>query len=306
VRLKNSDLELLASIAEHRLLTVAQVSALNQRSQRGIRRRLQELEEAGTLRSSVRGFGRERGRPEKIVSLSEKAADLLREEGLLPREVPLERVTAEAIRCVDHQMLVNWFRIHLVHMERVIPRLKVQFLSSTSPSVALDGDDRPWITERVPTSDGGQGSIAFTPDGVFSITDTERKKTLLFYLEVDQGTETIGSPQRDHRDVRQKILNYQALFRSGGYKRFGQMWTCPLIGFRLLFLAHSPGRFALLCRLVHEMLPSDFIWLADQERLFAHGASAPIWARGGSPDAPSQSILGPSLSQPTPIPTLNS
>ena len=156
-----------------------------------------------------------------------------------------------------------------------------------------------FLQERIPVDSNREKFIEFIPDGVFSITNNaaEPKKTLLFFLEVDMGTETIASMDRNFKDVRQKIINYQALFHSGCYKRYERVFDIKLNGFRLLFLANTPVRFIALCRLAKAMPPSDFVWLTDQERMFSGGVSADIWARGGRHDEPLQSILGPKLSR---------
>jgi hypothetical protein len=137
--------------------------------------------------------------------------------------------------------------------------------------------------------------IDFTPDKVFSIKSKETRKALLFFLEVDMGTEPITTLDRNPKDLRQKILNYQTLFRTGQYKRYERVFDAKFIGFRSLFLANSNSRSAALCRLVEEMPPSDFIWLTDQEQMFSKGLSAEIWFRGGRRDNPPQSIVGSQL-----------
>lgn len=62
-------------------------------------------------------------------------------------------------------------------------------------------------------------------DGVFIITDRESEKSLLFFLEVDMGTETLVNSNSKPIDVRQKIVNYQALFRAGQYKRYEKIFN---------------------------------------------------------------------------------
>jgi hypothetical protein len=109
---------------------------------------------------------------------------------------------------------------------------------------------------------------------------------------VDLGTETLASPKRGLTDIRQKILNYGACFDTLIYKRYERLWNCQLKGFRLLFLTDTFPRMSTLCSLVREMLPSDFIWVAQKDRMFEDGISAEIWARGGRLDASPQSILG--------------
>ena len=115
------------------------------------------------------------------------------------------------------------------------------------------------------------------------------------------GTETIASQDRRPNDIRQKILNYQTLFRTDEYKRYEGLFDFRLNGFRLLFLVNSPARLISLCRLVREMPPSDFIWLTEQQQMFSHGLSARIWARGGRNEDLPQSILGPELACELPL-----
>ena len=115
------------------------------------------------------------------------------------------------------------------------------------------------------------------------------------------GTESIASPRRDPKDVRQKIQNYLAYFRSEGYKRYERVWGCTLRGFRLLFLANSHARCLTLCRLVEEMPPSNFVWATDQEKMFEHGLADAIWARGGHAQKPLESILNHKLCHPSPV-----
>lgn len=304
--LNKNDHELLTNLAEYRLLTVSQLAALQERSTRGLRRRLRMLEQRQLVRAGTRGFGHGRGRPEHLISLAVAGVDVLRRKELLPAEVETEQVTADGVASPDHQLLINWFRVHLVQMERIISRLTVRFLAPTSPFLTRSPDGSPAVSDRVSVDGGRQEPIRFTPDGVFSISNRESRKTLLFFLEVDMGTETLASPARHPTDVRQKIVNYRAYFRAGGYKRYQNDWSCELDGFRLLFLTTSAGRLANLCRLVQEMSPSDFVWLTDEQRMTEHGVSAEIWARGGRDQAGLQSILGRELPRPALVPTQES
>jgi hypothetical protein len=242
--------------------------ALHPRNDRVIRRRLLGLEEAGLVQAATRVFGRGRGRPEKLFSLAHEGVALVREDTGLGAEVPTDRLTAARLTCLEHQLLVNWFRIHLVQMSRIVPRLEVQFLSPTSPFLAPSADGRPMIFDVVPQAEALDEMVGFTPDGVFSIRDKEQDKTLLFFLEADRGTETIVSPSGAPSDIRQKVINYQTYFGTEGYKRYEGTWKCTLNGFRLLFLSCSDSRLANLCRLVRETPPSDFIWLTDQSHMY--------------------------------------
>lgn len=301
IKLNKNDRRLLATIAEHRILTTSQVTTIQHKSRQVVRRRLRQLEETGVIVTSPRGLGHSRGRPEKMVSLTKEGANRISDDFPALHGMPIRQINGKDIRCLEHQLLTNWFRIHLAQIERVIPELSIEFLSPESPFLKRDKTDIPLIFE--PPYDKGQNQKAggFTPDGVFSITHTERRKTLLFFLEVDMGTESIATLKREPRDIRQKVINYQENFRSDRYKRYEEHWNCNFKGFRLLFLAHNSSRLAVLSRLVREMPPSDFIWLTSLDQMFARGLSAEIWIRGGKQEAAPRSILTSHLACQAPI-----
>jgi DNA-binding MarR family transcriptional regulator len=291
-RLKAGDYQTLESIAECRIVTVTQITVLLNKKKQAIWRRLRELEKQGFLQIDQREFGHGRGRPEKVLSLSERGVDILKEKTIMDTETSYEAVTADKIYCPDHQLMLNCFRIHLHQIERVLPKLSIRFWADSSPFLPKNSSGFPIIAAFAPVEGSIDEAVRFTPDAAFSITDTVREITLPFFLEVDCGTETIGSPKRPKTDVRQKILNYQSYFRNLNYKRYEKLWNCKLDGFRLLFLTNTLGRMTSLCKLVQEMPPSDFIWLTEQSRLFRDGVSAEIWVRGGKIEASPQSILG--------------
>ena len=175
--------------------------------------------------------------------------------------------------------------------------MSIKFLSSHSQSTSRKGGDRLALQEHVPVGNSLKKFVEFIPDGVFSITNgpAETKKTLLFFLEVDMGTETLVSSKHSSKDIREKILNYKDLFRTNRYKRYEDVFGSRLNGFRLLILVNTASRLTPLCRLVREMPPSDFLWLAAQEKMFSRGLSAEIWFRGGKHEEQPQSILGSKL-----------
>jgi len=300
-KLNKNDREILRLIAEYRVVTATQLAALLMRPPSSLRNRLRKLEGAELTRTGTRGFGRAPGRPENQISLARPGVDLLRDADILAQDVPIERVIADNAHCHDHHLLTNWFRIHLVQMSRAVAGLAVRFLAPTSPFLAWPSGKWPLVSDRVIVDGNSGDAISFTPDGVFSIKAKEHQKTLLFFLEVDMGTETVASPRRHKGDVRQKIVNYQAYFQSEQYKRYQDVFGCELNGFRLLILTATNARLVRLCRLVREMPPSDFVWLSDRGGMFEHGTSAQIWARGGKDDTGPQSILGRKLARTAPV-----
>jgi DNA-binding transcriptional ArsR family regulator len=120
-RLKTTDCNILEYLAEYRVLTVSQVAAIFHKSRQVVRRRLRDLEEGGLVEVVGSEFGRGRGRPENSLGLTERGIDVLKERGLLGQDVPYEKVLGDSLFGADHQLLVNWFRIHLKEVERVLP-----------------------------------------------------------------------------------------------------------------------------------------------------------------------------------------
>ena len=299
LKLKKKERKLLSLIAIYKIITVGQLAAITQRSRQVIRKNLRFFKNDNLVETSVRGYGRGIGRPEEIIFLTEEAAKILKKEGLFSENAPM--ITQKTIDSlsVDHNLLINWFYIHLIQMEKFVQDL---LINPHAPGLVLKHQEKTYVffdsRIRIQT---GDDFIEFIPDGIFTIWHKGMGKSLLFFLEVDMDTESVASLDRNSKDVRQKVLNYQMLFRSGYYKRYGKIFNTNFNGFRLLFLVNDPSRLASLSRLVQEMQPSDFIWLTNQKKMFSDGLSAEIWNRGGKTDRPLLSIIGPRLATKTQV-----
>ena len=303
-RLRESDCKTLEHLAEYRILNMTQLAAVLQKNKPAVRKRIRDLRKEGFVEVAGNEYGQNFGRPESLLMLTEQGVDILKVKNLIATDVPYENAGPVSPRLTDHQLLLNWFRIRLSQIERVIPRLRVRSLAYNSPFVPREPDGRAITSDYSPVGRRTVREARFTPDAVFATTDGVEGKTLLFFLEVDCGTETLSSPQRDMRDIRQKILNYQWYFQSLKYKRYEEIFkTSYLRGFRLLFLTKTAGRLAALCKLTQQMQPSYFIWLTEQGRMFGDGVSGKIWARGGSLHATQQSLFG-RLCRRAPLPSL--
>lgn len=300
-KLNKNDIKFLVSLAESRMMSLSQVAAVQKKSKQAVRRRMRDMEGVGLIVSNTRGLGKSRGRPEKEFSLTGKGCNILRSSLPALKHLPDNRLTAQSLHCPEHQLLINWFRIHMMHIEQVVPQLSVRFISEILPQKPRGAYHHSVDSEQVPGQDRMNDINGFKPDGVFSITHQERQKTLLFFLEVDMGTESIASVGRIPRDIRQKIINYQQYFQNGKHKTYEVALGCRLIGFRLLFLTNTGTRLVSLCKLVHRMPPSDFIWLTTADLMLSHGLSAKIWIRGGRQEKPEESILGSDMARSAPI-----
>ncbi|MFH1615224.1 MAG: replication-relaxation family protein [Planctomycetota bacterium] len=292
-RFQKGDDKIAEYLAEYRILTVTQLAALLQKNRPALRKRLRDLKKERLVKVTNNGFGRNFGRPEELLGLSEEGVDTLREKNLIGKDVPYESVGPVSTRLNDHQLLMNWFRIHLNQVERVLPKLNFRFLAYNSPFVPREPDGRIITTDYSPIGRRTVRQIKFTPDAVIGSTYAVTQRSVLYFLEVDCGTETLSSPQRDMSDIRQKILNYQWYFQSLKYKRYEDIFDIPYLqGFHLLFLTRTTGRLAALCKLIQEMQPSNFIWATELDRIFPDGVSGKIWARGGNLQVMQGSMIG--------------
>jgi len=278
-KLNKSDCKTLECIAEYRMLTVTQIAAIFHKSKQVVRRRLNNLERAGFIEIAGHEIGRGRGRPESYQGLTKCGVDVLRNRGLLNKKKPYKKVCADDLFALNHQLLLNWFRIHLNEVEKVVSRVNVKFFAHNSPTLPEDQNGRTLITNYSPVPGSSIQGVQFIPDAAFSISDSDKDKTCLYFLEVDRGTETRASTRRDMTDVRQKLINYQWYFQSKAYKRYEQVFKCQLRGFRLLFLTSTAGRLSALCELTQRLRPSNFVYLTEISRLFPEGVSTEIWSQ---------------------------
>lgn len=292
-------LTLLKLIAEYRVLLTTQVALLSGTGLRAAEKTTKMLRDRGYLTFSHYDFEGHRGRPKGVCSLTDRGAELLQKEGLFDAEIPNHRMTGEEIVHVSHELLINWFRIHLLQIDNHISDMHTEFISATTPFQPLNENGHPMIADRVSGNDADDG---FIPDGVFSIRNEQQNKRLLFFLEVDLSTESIVSAQNPV-NISQKIRGYRSYFQTKGYKRYEKKWMKDLDGFRVLFLTNRPQRKESISGFLRTNSSLNFIWITDKEQMFRHGISANIWVLGG-PSSPLRSILGSTLAQELPLPLL--
>lgn len=293
MKLTKNSYDILTQLVECRMLTITQLSAFSLRSRQVVRRNIRNLISKDLISFKEQGYGQGPGRPEKIIFLTEKGFGLLKNEGFLSDRAILGVKIPSKNHLVDHQLLTNWFHLHLRHMTKVVPQLYATFLYANT--YALKENSNVSLKEQVEIEAGLKKPVKFYPDGVFSLTykGNNNPKSLLFFLEVDMGTETLAGENQNSNNILQKVINYQALFLSKGYKRYEPIFKADLNGFRLLFITTTHSRMVSICRFIQDIPPSNFIWVTDQKRMFSKGLSAAIWTCGDKTDAPRQSILGP-------------
>lgn len=292
VKIHKGDQKLLVSLGRFNFLTVIQLAALTQRSKQVIRRCMRRLSDQELVEKRERPYGTGYGRPEDIYFLSSKGRKIFKGSDSAGSQNKSEDTVMDP-SCITHDLFTNWVLIHLLEIDRTIDPLSIQYV--THEVHASGSNIRHPGHIKIPTSPSNQDFIDLIPDGVFSIAHTGLRKSLLFFIEVDMGTESMASSKNRSNVIRQKIINYQTLFRTARYKQYEKLFNARFNGFRLLFITNSKSRLEALNCVVRETPPSDFVWLTNQSKMFAEGLSAKIWNRGGRNEKPAQSILGSSL-----------
>lgn len=173
-----------------------------------IRRHLRSLKTSGFIQFEPWLLGRDTGRPENLAVPTKRGLRALNLAG-----APIEE------RCYPHQYLLNWCQIRL--------------RSLNCTDLQLSYEPLPFM----PLSVSGHQLV---PDLAFTLYSHELDKRLLFFLEMDMGTESLASPTRRTGDLRQKIELYREYFMASHYRSISSP-ASPLNGFRILFvLAEKP------------------------------------------------------------------
>jgi len=293
-KLTIKEVDLLKLLLDYRIISVAQLSYLYFPSRQMARRKNRELAKAGLIQISARGYGISAGRPENLISLTDSAVKLLEDYEIIIPGSSKDKIKTIEPSQIEHQLLLNWTRINIQKMEERIPEINIHFLSSVF-------NHRDYVFKKENThSENG-----LIPDGIFSIPHKEQGKALLFFLEIDMGTETLSSKNPIATDIHKKITGYQRIFSNQSYKQLNGRLNSNFHGFRVLFISSTETRLRQLCKLVKSMKSTGFIWLTDKNSVFKNGISDKIWIKGGEIDKDRYSILGSSLATKIPIDTAN-
>lgn len=286
-------LALIRTVAECRVLTTGQLAALEFGSEQAARRAVRAMVSQELLHLGYDRLGRQRGRPEQLLSLKPAAVQALKDAGILTKDADPEDAQAGPLKeLLDHQLVLNWVHVAVQQLLKARPDIGAVFVSSTSPFRAQVPGALASLNLTLPCTAGEVGASTVYPDAVMVLTHRPTQRNILFFVEVDMSTESIASPSGKPNDIRQKLINYRIVLGRKLYKTCERITGSPLTGFRVLFVTNTLERAAVLCRLAEEMAPMDFVWITDHGRLREAGLHAAIWNRGSRMGIAPQSILG--------------
>jgi len=100
LKLQDRDYEFIKHLAEYRILSVPQLAAVLRRSEQVIRRRCREFKRNAIIQTN-NDFGQDFGRPKSLFGLTERGVNLLRDKGLIGRDVPYENFGPEGTRTLN-------------------------------------------------------------------------------------------------------------------------------------------------------------------------------------------------------------
>ena len=239
-------------------MTASQLSSLLSLSSQGVWRRIRGYRSKGLVCEPFRLLS-SGGRPKDCHSLTQAGYDSIGFKGKR-----LKRVASG-----EHQFMQNWFLIALKLFIDSQPEFSAKTFVSTSPF-----HDRPYLC-KIPKHPGGSLDCSFAPD--ISMKLTKGEKSLLFFVEIDCGTESLTG----QRSVKEKIERYRIYRGTNLYKYFEKPFEAHFNGFRVLFVAPNHTRLKQLCTVTRSNTPSDFVWLTKLDSVI-QAFEGVIWLRGGN------------------------
>ena len=291
-RIKTKSIKMLSVIADYRLMSATQLSVYFGITKQAVWNNIRKLHSTGAIKEIQKEFGRSRGRPEAMYGLTELGVQDLRKKGILNQDPDNKFVLADNLKAVEHQILLNWFRLHLAGANR---QNKVLFedVPTNSSLYWKDNDHKKLYYDCQPFTTAAGKEITLIPDLAMRTIDRDSGKSLLFFVEIDRGTENLKGPDRTYqRDITGKIINYMYNWGGDIYKLYEQVWKCKFNGFRVLFVANTPKNCTRLCDVVSNLGDlCNFVWITDIEALFDAGIGSHIWYAGGVRSSCRQSIL---------------
>ena len=300
-QVRSKDLILLQFLAEYHVLTIQQTASILEITRRAVRKKTDKLHSDKLINVMPINFGQGKGRPENLITISENGIKLLYENNVIDQKILSDRIIFKDYGRVEHELFVNWFRINLEFLQKQIPDINTDFISSTSPLLPLRKNGSPLISDKVTIN--GEERI-FIPDGVFfNCTFKTTENGCYFFLKLIWEQNRLPAQQGNQIPFNKNITNYIVYFSSEGYKRYQKKWECELNGFRVLFVTNSAQHKEVISRFLRESKAYDFVWVTSREQLFQYGLSGNVWTRGGY-STHQQSILGPSLAQELPLPRI--
>lgn len=286
--MNDKEIRLLSDLLDYRILTPELVSEMGYGVEKTGKRLLESLRRKGYVAIlSVPPSGK-KGRPYTPYTLTPSGAEWLRVEAGYADRIRVGGVVWKDTNRIEHQLLLNRVAIYFRKLGEE-PGIQVDFLLSKSALVP-SASKIIRIPVETDSQTEGAGSLEEDfayPDAVVTVSRANLETSLLFFVEMDAGTETLRSGTGLYPSIEGKIQAYQLFLVGQEYKSYEKNWSVSFRGFRVLFVTENQRRADQIARVVSKMTHpnkpwvTDFVWITTIDRMKEEGIAAPIWMKGG-------------------------
>lgn len=265
--------KIMRAFANYRILTTSQINELDFINIKTCQRWLRAKVRQGYLSWFPCPLMGQTGRSERVYYLNPKRASEIRALLQLPQDHTLTtRPPSNSVK-IDHHLKISGFIIALTcglgqkYSFECIPEYGKGNLKTLKPK-------EKYISDRVTLLIPPFKDVTFIPDAVFTITNCLSGQKALFFLEIDNGTESVMS-------LKNKILAYTSYAR-GRFQRYCEEFSYSFKGFRVLIVTAGQTRLRHLLLLAKEF--NSIFWLTTFDKIIPSTILNPIWIIAGTED----------------------
>ena len=273
-RLTERDLQVPGLLEDYKMLTTSQIQQLLYPTLQKAQTRLLKMHKAGLVkRFAYPVLLSEGGRGEYVYHVNSK---------------PKVALTA-----VQHTIQLNEVRIAFEIACRNSDKINlVGFIPEYRGKVKSDGRPGRNVEESVADPGAFGQETTIIPDAVICLGNSEIKKSALFFLEVDLGSEKLITEGRGKYSVLKKMLVYREYLEARGFERYDDLFRFPFKGFRVLTVMNNTKRIQRLRRELTQRGIKKFIWFTEDSTINQHNIFKKIWLIADANDSNNYSIIG--------------
>lgn len=284
------DIVVLTDLYKYKYLSVPQIQRLHFPSLQTTYRRLRAMVKLGYLKNfSIADI------PESVYFLTLSGAELVASNlGVATKELNLNRIsrTPKDHYFLQHFIKINDFRIalSLACQKEDSPIKLAGFIPEHYGQQQVSTGAAKYIKDTICDINDASQNLSHTPDGVFAVR--REQGAALFFLETDNGTETVSNEQKG---VLKAIKFYFSYLSTEKYQRYQEDFNCsPFKAFRVLFVTTSASRVANIRQAISQLLVAEksrrYIWLTQQSSITDKTILEPIWVSGDVTDGDAYSL----------------
>ena len=292
MQMTERDLNVLISLSRYHFLTLDQLRRLHFPNRVKAQQRLKKMYDAGIIGRTIRPTIITSGKAEYVYFLKRKALDVMRDvsdEGYL---VTIETaIPSRMPRTLNHILDINDVGISLEISTR---NLNDGAATDTLTDTEIDtfncifipeylripeeesGHSKSYLSGRIGCNNGSSRFKSLTPD-FMAVLNTSGKPPMLFFGEMDRGTESITTRKAIKYSFKHKVEAYISYFDRAGFQEFNNDFEADFQGFRVLIITTSEKRLQNILDCILEFNDVEFMWLTTLEQTKENILTSRIW-----------------------------